>query len=386
MPMKINRKISIIFIYILLSISFISQFPESSGIYIPYPISRSSIKTSDVSDAFITRFGHDLDEPYWSLIYDFLGEHVVQDFNPEGPYVSNRTIGDIDSKPLENASFFMAWNKFQNIHNFYFAMQNYSWIQPPYNFYGCAPYQYFMQHFRIPITNTHIFALNKFLGLLAYKENESSILPDIPDENDELFIGWPQFSEYHKWYINFLFQHLNIPDYYWIDDTKNGTAEPIEMTYDNTTNIYKFGMSYKNIFILWQNIEVKEGLNQSVDNATILNNCSAFSMISSINFTFTISITNTLFGKQVKTSTEYDIGELDELWVIGDDNSTSGNFGGTSFNISIPEEAIEKPIGHYNTSDVIKGRLNGTMSTPGFGLAVINTANIAVVKMRNFLK
>lgn len=381
--MHIKRKTAAIFIYTLLSISFVSQVPSSSGIYFPFPFSRASIYSSNETDEFINYFGHDLNERYWSLIYDFAGDYVVQDYNPMGPYVLNRTIGNNDSINHTDANFFMAWNNLQNVHNFYFAMQNYTWNQTEDYFYGSAPYQYYLQHFVIPLTNTHVFTLNKFLGLLAYEDNSTEGIEGIPDENDSLFMGWPQFSEYHKYIINILFEALSVPQEFWINNETRSSAHPLKMTHNESTNTYEFGMSYQNLFILWQKLELEYGLNESLgqDIDPLLNNCTAFSIISNINFTFRISIENSLLGKKVITTTEYDIGELTDLWMIGDNQSIAESFGGSHFNLSFVPDS---DFGYYNTSSSIGNRLNGTSSIPGFGLAVINSANIAVVKMKSF--
>jgi predicted transcriptional regulator len=376
--MKINRKISIIFIYILFSISLISQFPASSGVHISYPIAGSSLNSSSeptISDYFKSYFGHDLDEEYWSIIYDFAGNQTVQDFNP-GRYEDLRYEGVNDSDPDINANFYMGWNNLRNVHSFYFAMQNYTWNSSNVNDYGCAPYQYFLQHFRVPTTNTHVFILNKFLGLVAYQDNSSGI-EDLPDENDSLYIGWPQFSELHKFLLNSLFVATEVPEKYWIDNTTIGTANPIAMN-ETSPGTYEFGMSYQDIFILWQGLDIEEGLDENVENIAIVNNCIAFSMISSINFTFKIETRMVNRYTEVNTTTEYDIGELSQLWVIGDDNSTGSDFGGESFNLGIGD--IE--IGYYNSSNEISKRLSGNENTSGFGLAIINTANIALIKMK----
>ena len=156
------------------------------------------------------------------------------------------------------------------------------------------------------------------------------------------------------------------------------------MTYDTETETYEFGMCYEDIFVLWQDIDVEEGLDQSVQETQIVNNCSAFAMISSINFTFRIksaqSTTNPGYN-EITTTTEYDIGELDDLWIISDNESTASYFGGESFN-----NVAGIDIGHYNsTNDGIAARLNGNETVPGFGLSVINTANVEVLHVPNWL-
>jgi len=382
-----NKKTAFTIITSLILVSFVVAFPASASAEIPYPLTTSSINTSDstMSDAFKSHFGHDIDEPYWSILYDFSGNYTEKDYNP-GPYNESLQEGKYDNNTNIDTKFFIAWNNLRNIHSFYLAMDNFSWRINDNNesLYGCAPYQFFFQHFNSPLMpRHHIFVLNKFLGLLAYRDNQDGGIPDLPDESDELYIGWPQFSEYHKFLVNFLFNVSGVDPWYLINETKYGKAVPIKQTHNDTTNTYEFGMSYQDIFILWQNIQVEEGPdNVSVSHTEILDNCSAFSILSYINFTFKISIENTLLGKEVITTTEYDIGPLDSLWIIGDNETTAKYFNGTSFNITIHTDEIN--IGHYNSTEGIGKRLDGNSTITGFGLSVINTAHIAIVKFISY--
>lgn len=371
-----NKKTALVFLYVLLSVSCITNVPKSSGTFYLAPLSSSSIQSSSISDIFKTHFGHDLDEPYWSIIYDFIGNYTVKDYNP-GPYEEYRQQeGDYDNETAIDANFFMGWNKLRDVHSYYLALQNYTWDSSDPQNYGCSPNQYFLQHFKVPATNTHVFALNKFLGLLAYQDNATGI-PNLPDENDTLYIGWPQFSELHKYMLNFWFSQAGVLEYYHVDNSSNGTATPIPMNETSPGN-FEFGMSYQNIFILWQKLEIEEGLNDTITKTEITNDCIGFSMISSINFTFKISSRIVNGYREVNTTTEYDIGQLDELWIINDTETTAEAFNGTSFDF------FGIPIGHYNwTGNGISRRLEGNETTPGFGLAVINTANIAIVKMKS---
>ncbi|TXT67767.1 MAG: exported protein of unknown function [Promethearchaeota archaeon] len=390
--MKITKKTAFALMTSLILVSLFATFPASSGAQIPYPLAASSIQSSQeslsIKEEFTTRFGHYVDEPYWSIIFDFAGEKLVEDFNP-GPY-SGDVIGgegETDNDTQTDANFYMGWNNLQNVHTYYFALQNYTWNSTDPIAYGCAPYQYFFQHFNIPTTKTHVFTLNKFLGLLAYQDNFTAGNQTIPDETDELYIGWTQFGEFHKFIINYIFNVSTTPVDPWflIDESKQATATPIAMN-ETSPGIYEFGISYQNIFVLWQKLEVEQGLGyDSVELSQIVNNCSAFGMFSSINFTFQISSRNVGGYLEVNTTTEYDIGELDALWIMNENGTDVSPFGGDNFTVSIPGEG-SVDIGYYNTSSSIASRLDGneSLSVPGFGLAVINSANIAVVKMKSF--
>ncbi len=369
--MKSNKKIAIALLTCLISVSFISTVPINS-----------SAATGDV---FKSHIGHDFSESYWSVVYDTVGSKLEEDHNP-GPYQGNLSEGLDDDIPNIDSKYYVAWNNLENVHSLYLAMQNFTWDVSNYNssLYGCAPYQMFLQHFTLPnMANYHAFVLNKFLGLMAYRDIPGG-LNGVPDENDSLYLGWTRYSEWHKYIVNTILDAFSIPEYYHIDDTKQGKATPIEMTYDSATGTYEFGMCYEDIFVLWQKIAVEEGLDQTVQHTELLHNCSAFGMFSSINFTFKIksvpSSSNPGYN-EITTTTEYDIGELDDLWIIGDNSTVADSFGGNSFNLNIPSP-LDIDIGHYNSTNYgISKRLNGTSSVPGFGLAVINTANVKVIKL-----
>jgi hypothetical protein len=368
--MKSNNKIALVLITGLLAVSFIATAPMNSR--------------AVSSEIFKSHTGHDLSESHWSIIYDTIGSKLEEDHNP-GPYQADLKKGKTDNHTNIDSKYYFAWNNLQNVHSAYLAMQNFTWNVGAYNnsLYGCAPYQMFLQHFRLPNNpDHHVFVMNKFLGLMAYQDGTNGI-KNLPDENDSLYLGWARFSEWHKFLVNSIFNGSNVAEYHLVDRSEKGTATPIEMEYNSETGTYKFGMCYEDIFVLWQKISVKEGLDQNVKDTELLSNCSAFGMFSSINFTFKIhseeSNTNPGYN-EITTTTEYDIGELDDLWVIGDDDNRASDFNGESFQV-----LGDVDIGHYNsTGDGITKRLNGSSTVPGFGLSVINTAKTVVLDVPNW--
>ncbi|TXT60618.1 MAG: exported protein of unknown function [Promethearchaeota archaeon] len=325
-------------------------------------------------------FGHNLSEEKWSLIYDFAGSQVVSDPNP-GPLSENMTEGKDDDIPNIDSNFFVAWNNFQNVQSLYLAMQNFTWDIDESNstLYGCAPYQLLLQHFRPPgQTQYHIFIENWFDGLLAYRElGDDATKNDVPDEEDALYLGWSYYSEYHKWLVNRVFKN-RVPDYALIDDEK-GTGTPIHIE-EVQDGVYKYGITYENIFILWKKLNITEGLDNTVTSIEVMNRCSAFGILSELTFEFVVSLEDSEIEdlSEVTTTTEYDIGEMSEFWVIGDNETRANYFGGESYDITFPDSSFN--VGYYNNSG-IKNRIDGNESQgiPGFSLAVLNHANIIVV-------
>jgi len=294
--------------------------------------------------------------------------------------------GLTDNNTEVDSKFFIAWNNIQNVQSLYIALQNFTCNveNTSISLYGCAPYQLLIQHFRPPgQLQIHIFVINTFLGLLAYREKISDPFKNnIPDENDSLYMGWSYYSEWHKFLVNLLFKINGVPEYLWFDNTTKGTATPIQIT-ESGTDTFKYGMSYKDIFILWQRINITQSLDGEVTSADIINNCSAFAHLSEINFTYVVSYkdstTNPGF-REVTTTTEYDIGEVTDLWVVGDNSTVTNYFGGELIPLWYPSVNI----GYYNESAVVD-RLDGneTYGVPGFSLSVLNHANVMVMNLSN---
>ena len=131
---------------------------------------------------------------------------LVADYNP-GPLSSQVSAGLTDSNPGLNNTFYGAYTNIGNVQSLYLAFNNLTWGSSANNsLYGCSPYQVLAQHF-VPAgqPNIHILAINSFLGLLAYKDNKTDGDTSLPDQNDEMYMGWSYWSEYHKLVANLLF-------------------------------------------------------------------------------------------------------------------------------------------------------------------------------------
>ncbi|MBD3214245.1 MAG: hypothetical protein GF311_16665 [Candidatus Lokiarchaeota archaeon] len=355
-----RKKISLGLIFILITLSFISTIPKTYG----------------AGETIENYIGHDFSEESWSILYDFAGNYLETDYSP--PTGTNLTVGASDNLPNIDSKFFFTYSNIRNVHSLYMAFQNFTWDVGNTSAYGCAPYQLLIQHFRPPNNERiNIFSINRFLGLLAYRENASTQVEKVPDENDELYMGWAFYSEWHKYIVNQIFGAVGAPAYFNDSLSVQGTATPIPIE-ETSPDTFKFGMSYQNIFLLWQKISVEEGLDDTVTDVDLLQKCAAFALISEINFTYTISIgPSEISGySQLTTTTEYDIGELTDLWVLGDDQSFATEFGGA--NLTLPHGY---ELSYYNTTNSIKNRLDGNATIPGFSLAVINNANLMIVNL-----
>ena len=362
-----KKNIGIFVIFSILGLSFLSSVPTVVGI----------------GPSMESTLGHNFTEEYWSGLYDFAGDHLVADYNP-GPLSGMVTTGLTDSNPGVNNIFYGAYTNIGNVQSLYLAFHNYTWGGSTDPFlYGCSPYQVLAQHF-VPAgqPNYHILAINSFLGLLAYKDNKTDGKTSLPDQNDEMYMGWSYWSEYHKLVANLMFLANELPQWMYFNKTDRTTPEPIPAKQTTTANStsYTFGMTYHNLFILWQKVSITEGLNETVTEAQILTNCSAFALLNNLTYRYIVNYTDSTDQpglKEVTTTTEYDIGEITDLWVVGDDANNATAFDGKHFSITTP---VSEDLCYYNqTSNGVGQRLNGTVDTPGFSLAVINTANIIVM-------
>ncbi len=355
--MKKNRKLTVTVAAFLIGLSLFSSIPIGSA-------------------AMETILGHTFEEEYWSVVCDSAGTHLVSDFGPTGSSSSAITTGLTDANPVIDNNYFGAYTNVGGVKSLYLAMQNFSWditggVKNT-TLYGCSPYQVLVQHFQPPNEpKKHFVVINTFLGLMAYQDNLTDGLSGLPDENDTLYMGWSYRSEFHKFLANVVFLANGMPEWMFFDNTTRTTAVPIPCEKVGTT--YRYGMSYKDVFILWQKIGGSE-IDGAVTGAQVLEGVSAFAMLDELNFTFVVdyklSTENPEYG-EVTTSTEYDIGQMSELWIVGDNESVATEFGGVNFDLSTPD--ID--LAYYNSSDV-STRLTGNSTTPGYGLAVVNTAKV----------
>lgn len=371
--MKSNKKIlSLVTIFLLLVLSFMTPLAVAAT---PTPL------------AYIT--DHSFSEEYWGILYDFAGLNIEKDYTP-GTYSGmslDPTYGQAgDNLTDTDSKFWITYTNIGNVQSIYMAMQNFSWdLDSGYNSskYGCAPLQFLVQHFT-PEGNpfAHVFVVNRFLGLMAYEDNKTDGDEGIPDDSDKMFIGWAFYSGFFKYYINQLFKNDTIPEYARIDNSTQTEAIPINITKTSSSGEvqYTYGMSYKNLFVAWQNLSATQGADQTNIN---LGNFVAASIIKELNFTYvtTLKSSSTAGSSIVETRVKYDIGNMTDLWIFGESNGVANYFGGNHY----PLDSIENEVAYYNTTNAIKSRLSGNETHPGFSLGIINTANIMTISLSSLI-
>ena len=328
-----------------------------------------------------TYAGRSYSEEAWSILYDFAGMHLEKDYGTPGPYSSELTIGANDTMTADS-KFFCAWTNIGNVQSLYIAQQNLS--MPGFDQYGCSPFQILAQHFVPPgKPNTHVFVINKFLGLLAYLDNKLDGDSGLPDESDEMFFGLSLYSEIHKDLLNNYFDD-HVPSWMLIENNTRTEATPIplEKLSSGTETSYRYGMSYSNVFTIWNRMNETALASQGSGPTDILTGAVALSIIESINFTYVTTVVKTNSTvSQVTTTTEYDIGNVTDLWIPFESSAISSKFGGYTENIG----PLSIPLAYYNSTHGVSDRLDGNATFPGFSLGIVNTANIVVLDFTNVL-
>jgi hypothetical protein len=134
--------------------------------------------------------------------------------------------------------------------------------------------------------------------------------------------------------------------------------------------------------VFWEPVSITSEPNNTYVDEAILGPCIAFSILSNITFTYTMTSTALSNGQTaVSTNVQYNIGPLLDLWVL-EGNSTASQFSNSSgdimtysrqFGSSSSLGAVDENVTHY-TGAAIAERLNGSATTDGWGLGVINYA------------
>ncbi len=322
--------------------------------------------------------GHSLSEDSWDMIYDVVGDQVVEDFAP-GDFADNITAGLIDTRILTDANFYVAYTNFGQVQGMYIANQNITFAGNETR-YGCAPYQMMINHFHTA-GDLEVFTINTFMGLLAYRE-----LPGqqngVPNKDEDMYLGWTAYSELFKYIFNEGLNRSGVPEYARFDLGIRGEVTPVTMTEEivgeNIT--YRYGMSYENIFVVWQEIDIETNIlndTTELNYVNIVERVSAFGMLDSLNYSYEVSGVKSESGEtQVKTTTSYEIGAFNQLWIMDDGPQIADYFGGYSY---VYNGTTLRPMALYNTSNTITDRLNGNVTIPGFSLAIANYVNMFVL-------
>lgn len=313
--------------------------------------------------------GHKFTEESWAIRYDVLSKKLVEDLTP-GNYSGDLDSSIPDQAPYRDAIFYIAYMNLGQVQTVYMAFDSYSNDNRNMTYYGVSPYQIIQQHYRTA-AGKHVIVQNAFTGLVAYKENGT--LNGVPDRNDSLYFGDSMNNQLYKYYLNRLL--VFTLGYYPFDMDKTPSATPKVLTKSETSDSfeYRFGMDYSDLFIVWYPVEIPDDVNEISKGDSLLGKVVAFSELAYLNFTYTLS--GALVEDKpvnVTLTTEYDIGPINDLWIVNDPQDKTEALGGNYYYLF----TLGKAISHYNSSDSILARLSGSENIPGFSLAVSNYARI----------
>jgi hypothetical protein len=325
--------------------------------------------------------GHTFDEEAWAIEYDVLSHETTRDWT-RGDHSDEVQPPIIDTSPIRDATFYTVYLNMGNVRTVFMALTNYSWnIYNP-EAQGVAPYQILLQSYRAA-GKTFVIIENVYAGMIAYQEN-ASVANGVPDVNEAMYYGFSLNSEYHKALINGVL-------------TSNGispiTRTPARVTPVNLTKevvgeetVFKFGINYENMFVVWEDLNVETDLNATsmtgidivAKREALINHIVAFCAIKYINFTYTVKgIINDTGYQNVTTSTEYDIGEVTDLWIINDNAINALALSGNVY----PNIVSGMNFVRYNTSIAIQNRIGGFESLKPFSLAMANYARATVIQL-----
>ncbi len=313
--------------------------------------------------------GHKFTEESWAIRYDVLSRQLVEDLTP-GEYSGDLNETLPDQAPIRDAIFYIAYMNLGQVQTVYMAFDSFSNDNRNDTYYGVSPYQIIQQHFRTA-AGKHVIVQNAFTGLVAYKENGTD--NGVPDRNDTLYYGDSMNNQLYKFYLNRILNYT--VGYLPFDMGVMPQSIPKVLERSNTSEgfEYTFGMDYTDLFLVWYPVSLPDDVNELTAGDSILGRAVAFSALSYLNFTYKLS--GALVEDRpvnITLTTEYDIGPINDLWIVNENEDVTDAIGGEYFDL----EFTNYNISRYNTTESIETRLSGTEETPGFSLAVSNYARI----------
>ncbi len=314
-------------------------------------------------------FGRDLrEEGSWSEDVD-----IMKEIDAATARTSNPTHY-ADTKSLMFATSYINMGKVQNL---YFGLESWKWELTNQTRQGTAPLQLLIQRYHA-VGGKDVIALNAFTGLVAYRNNESNIYGR-PDKNSDLYYGWTLYGELLKNYTNGILEnYFGVPDGDQFAKDQVGASSRIWNNASATS--ITFGMSYTDLFVFWQKVDIAVEPNDTAGAPeAVFGRAVAVSILDSLNFSYTLTSQDLADGRTaVKTTTSYEIGNITDLWVREASYLNCSEFGVPVYNYNFGGAIGNVTLAHYNstTTTTASQRLNGTDTSHGFSLGVMNYAVI----------
>jgi hypothetical protein len=164
--------------------------------------------------------------------------------------------------------------------------------------YLTIPMQAFMMHYKSANRSRDVVMASNFLMLLAFNETASSLYPDSPDRNDNL---WSSFSMGFN--FSDAFPNASFP-------SMNTQTEIFSLTNSSDGLQWSWGMRYKDLTATWWNTWI------SSDNHTYSSRPLALTTYDELSFNYTLTLSP---DTHEATLTEnHVIGRIRDLWLFWD--------------------------------------------------------------------
>ena len=343
----------------------------------------------------IEELGHKWENNYFAIVADVnqpkdASIHLVEDLTPETGHTVT-TPPDVNT--VFNNQFFLSYINDSGIEVGYLALERREkTANGPYN--QTAPFQALFTHFTNP-AGADVFVVVNFDGLIAYSGGGAA--GRRLDPTDEIYLGVTAAGQGLHNFLSFLLGLAALRDKLPPEDFKvpAWNVKPFfEVTGDG--NSYSFGMTYYNLLVAWLDLS---GTKEDEDVAKLAENLGpkvrAVSLFDNVTYRYNVGF-NTNEDTGITTasiSANYDFGNT-KMIGIGFENDPEAEdeeerIGELLKNVGAEKELsghvvnltpLQKQSVMVYSDDLAKLRIHGPRDdTPGFGLAVINSATIITI-------
>ncbi len=225
----------------------------------------------------------DFDEESWSKVVDYL-EYVDVYATAHG--LSRPPAG-------AHANLYMTYVNYSGVQMLYAGLTNITMGLGALSV--TLPIQTFMMHYKTENQKRDVVTASSYIMLLAYNEAEDTIYHDSPDRNDTLYASFSMGFD-----LSALIQQ-DAP-------ALNSITKTIPLTHPEA-NRWSWGMTYTNLTAIWWRVSI-DPANSSYQSVPV-----AVSVYEELTFTYDLIFD--LDGKTAKIVSNYVIGRMTDLWVVG---------------------------------------------------------------------
>lgn len=339
----------------------------------------------------IEELGHKWENNYFAIVADVnqpkdASIHLVEDLTPE---TGHEVTIPPDIRPNVDNKFFFSYINQSGMEVGFLALEELS--GPLYN--RTAPFQALFTHFTND-AGTDVFVVVNFDGLLAYSGGGRH--RGILDPEDEIFLGLTFGGQGLAFLLSKIFLEPN-----GLDPLPFWDVTPF-FEYNETDGSFSFGVTYHNLIVTWLSLpSAKEYTEEEYKNLSqVGSQVKAISLFDNVTYRYDLSFETDDNGlTKANIAANYDFGSTDIIAIGYENNPEVEDWEETAKNrlefvrdeknltgevVNIEDLTPNKPEEHsavmIYTDDLAKLRIHGPQDeTPGFGLAVVNSAIIITV-------